>query len=215
MPRKTWPSLFVLLAVLGTALHFILLEAVGTAALDSLVEHALGWLGLEKSRMSAVIAPYVIPGTIAALCLFAAYKLGEFERLSFEPKADIDSRLAFELILKNKKWLSKHTEFDEEKLRHLVPNYLAIRLDGEIHDALVQGRLWAWGRKNLAKFADGPFDKIPAGQWAEMEIVFLPTAEWARTFTHTRVGKQMAYTDIKLNAKQIAKEFSISVRALR
>jgi hypothetical protein len=57
----------VLLAVLAWALHFIVVEAVGTAALDSIVEHGLGLLGLEKSRVSALLAPYVIPGMIAAL----------------------------------------------------------------------------------------------------------------------------------------------------
>ena len=215
MPKKTWAGVFVLLPVLVAALHFIVVEAVGTTALDSLVEHGLGWIGIEKSRMSAVIAPYVIPVIIAALCLSGAFKLGEYERTSYEPKADIDPRLAFENILENKKWLRKYTELDAEKRSHLIDNYLGMRLDDQIHDALVQGRLWAWGRKNLSAFEEGPFDRIPADEWQDAEIVFSPSTAGTRAFAKTRVSKKMAYLGIRLNAKHIAKEFRISKRALQ
>jgi hypothetical protein len=213
VPKKTWLGLLIIFPIFVSALHFIAMEAVGTVALDSIVERVLAFAGLEKSRMSVVIAPYVLPTIIAALCLFAVFKFGEYERTSFEPNPDIDPRQAFVAILKNKKWIRKHTEINLEKLQHLISNYLAVRLKNQMDDALAQGRLQAWGRKNLAAFEDGPFDKIPVAAWHDAEISFDSSGD--RALAKTRVSKEMAYLGIKLNAKQVAKEFRISKRALQ
>jgi len=114
----------------------------------------------------------------------------------------------------NKKWLRKYTETDPEKLKTKVSNYLSVRLDAQIHNALVQGRLQAWGNKSLSKFQEGPFDKIPADKWHEMEIAFRPMDD-GRAHSITRDCGVGSYYGIKLNAKQISKEFRISKRALR
>jgi len=69
MPKKTWAGLLVLLPILIWAVQIVVVEAIGTAALDSIVESGLAVFGLEKSHMSAVLAPFVIPG----LYLFFPY----------------------------------------------------------------------------------------------------------------------------------------------
>src|ERR1700688_4506262 len=105
MPRRTWAGLLVLLPILIWAVQIIVVEAIGAAALDSIIERGLAVFGLEKSHMSAILAPFIVPGLVSLLSLFAAFTLGAYERTSHEPSADIDPRQAFVAILKNKKWL--------------------------------------------------------------------------------------------------------------
>ncbi len=219
MPRKTWAGLLVLVPILVWAINVIVTEAVGMAAMESLVNGTLGLFGLEKSRMSAAIAPFVAPSIIAVLCLFAAFKLGEYERTSFEPMPDIDPRLAFQRVVRNRKWLKKNTESDAERRKHLRPDYLEIRLDEQMHAALAQNKVFAWGQKSQP-VTDGPFDRIPASKWHEIEISFLPLDEQTRPYAirrraDTTIAQTIAYVGLKLNAAQVAKEFSLSRRVFR
>lgn len=218
MPRKTWAGLVVLFPLLLWAIHFIALEAIGTAALNSMVESGLGLFGLERSRVSALIVPFVIPGIIAGACLVAAFKLGEYERKSFEPIPDADPRLMYERILQDPKWVEKNKERDPERLKRLVANYLCVQLDAQMHTALVQGRLTAWGEKSLPGYTDGPFDKIPKETWHEVEIVFEPPAKDRRAYAKFRPANKhdsrVAYAGLKLNSTEVAKEFSIRKRKL-
>src|SRR5665811_1559661 len=121
--------------------------------------------------------------SLAPLVLAAiSYRLGEAEK-SKEPVIDIDPRVAFKNILNDKRWLRKHTETNPEKLQHLVSNYLCVRLDREIHNLLAQGKLVAWGEKNL-EIGTGPVDWIPKEEWKNIEIIF--DEPDAVSYTHLR-----------------------------
>jgi hypothetical protein len=183
MSKRTLPALLILWAVLYVPLHFILLEAFGSALTDRAFEFLERFLGIGKAQMIAAVGPYLVPATFSALAIYAAYRLGIYERATYEPLPDLDPRAAFLKIRSNRKWSEKYTESDPEKRKYLVRDYLDMRLDEQIHAALVQGRIWAWGSQTLPRGGDGPLHKISPDQWQSMEIVFDDPAGRTRAYS--------------------------------
>lgn len=210
--RKHWAGMLILLAILATALHTILAEAYWAAVLDPLYGGILEFFDIPRTPVSATVVAYILPVSAAAFSLWAAYRFGEMDRISFEPTPDIDPRKAFAKIIEDKSWLKNHTETDPARVRRLVSNYLHVRLAGEIHSALAQEKIWAWGHINLPK-GEGPFDRIPATKWQEIDIVFDTDLERRTTARHKNKS-ELGYFGVTLCAAQVAKCFRISRRKL-
>jgi hypothetical protein len=208
-------SVLGLLAILSAGFFLaVLRETYWAVMVDWVFDHLGQYLGIERARIIAVATPFLFAGTAALVLIYAAYRFGAYERVSFEPTPDVDPRKVFEQILANKIWLRRNTETDPEKLQCMVSNYLSVRLDGQIHDALVQHKISAWGERDLPGVQTGPLAPIPPEIWHEIEIVFGPPSEGQRAVAKFRTHNMLAYFGIKLCAAEIAKYFHISKRRL-
>jgi hypothetical protein len=199
--------LAVLAAVLATAFWTFLRDTYYAIAAEEALEGVAKSLGMSRPEMIARATPVVLSLGAASVITWAAYRVGQTEK-SKDPVLDIDPRVAFRNILRNKRWLQQHTETDREKLQHLVSNYLAVRLDAEIHNLLAQGKLAAQGKK-LHNMTDGPLDWIPKEEWHNVEILFSDTRGRSRCIARYRSNEKTAYGGIMLSSRQLAKLFHL------
>lgn len=135
--------------------------------------------------------------------------------LSEEPdklEPDIDAGAAFHQILNDSEWRQEQLAVTRDT-SNLARNWLEIRLDTEIHKALVNSRLQAWGEEVLANGAVAPERPIPADTWIKVEIVFgrigIPrtSANWRVNLPYT--GKT-AWAGVKFSKRQIFELFPLS-----
>jgi hypothetical protein len=180
---------------------------------DWVIEHLAAALGIEKARMVAAVTPYLFPGAIAALGLYAAYSIGVKERLR-EPVIDIDCRKTFQKVIQDKKWIRANTETDPEKLTHLRSDYLKVRLSNQIHDFLAQSKMTAHGELSLT-YGTGPSSIIPADKWQDVVISFGEPSNGLRSMAVRRDGGGLAYVDIMFSSAQVAKLFHVSAETLK
>jgi hypothetical protein len=117
---------------------------------------------------------------------------------------DIDAGSAFNQILAESEWRQEQLTLTRDT-SNLARNWLEIRLDTEIHKALVNARLKAWGEEILPNGAVAPERPIPADTWIKVEIMFgrvgIPrtSANWRVNLPYT--GKT-AWAGIKFSKKQ-------------
>jgi hypothetical protein len=86
--RRHWPSILILLAVLGSALHSVLSESYWQALLDSIFDRVFAYLepyGITRSPVNEAISAYIVPVSIAAISLYAAYRIGVADRSKKSP----------------------------------------------------------------------------------------------------------------------------------
>jgi hypothetical protein len=210
----------ILVGIAAAVVVALLKDYASTTALEEATQEFAVWLGIPKPTMIAAAAPIVLALSVCGILGAACFRLGEAERLK-KPKMDIDPRLAFKNIINDKRWLKKHTETDPEKLKHLVSNYLSVRLDREFHEFLVDGKLTARGEKKGALMgATGPADWIPKEEWHRVEIVFdapdshMRSRATLRTSLSMRGSATGEYYDIVLSSRQLAKCFRINRQQL-
>ena len=196
--------LIAVATIIGGVLGTIVREAYWTVATEAALDEFFTYMHWERSKMILAATPYFVMLGLCYLLAAISYRLGEAEK-SKEPVIDIDPRVAFKNILNDKRWLRKHTETNPEKLQHLVSNYLCVRLDREIHNLLAQGKLVAWGEKNL-EIGTGPVDWIPKEEWKNIEIIF-DEPDGRRCMAQHREWKEMMYVGIMLSSSQLAKRF--------
>lgn len=129
--------------------------------------------------------------------------LPEKETLTYD--ADIDARKAFFQILESSHWVKDQEATTDAK--GLVYNWREVRLSTEIHRALRNSRLAAWGEECLPGTVATPEKLIPAEIWDRVEIVFdrgsLPrTAAHFKGRTSLEMGS-MAWVGIRFSSAQI------------
>ena len=129
---------------------------------------------------------------------------------------DIDARLAFFRILESSRW-RKEEEKEQERettdTRHLVFDWLEVRLRGEIHKALRNSRLASWGEECLPGTATTPEKPIPPETWDKVEILFdrntAPrTGAHFKGSTSLNLG-QMAWVGVRFSSDQIFQLFPL------
>lgn len=132
--------------------------------------------------------------------------------LNAEPQLlepDLDATIAFYEILANSEWSSRQRPEAERS----ISNWLAQRLDREIHNQLRQERLTAWGHRCLTPIKEAPESAIPAPTWDEIEIDFgLPNTHLSRTSAIWRVrrgGFDTVYAGVRFCRDQIYKRFPL------
>lgn len=213
-------SIVALFAVsFATILWMLVKDTYLSVALEEVTQRVADYFNIPRADMIAAPTPYVVSIGVIAVAMYAAFKLGERERKSFQAVPDIDPRLAFQRILEHRSWLKRNTENDPEKRKRLTADYLEIRLDNQMHAALAQDRIFAWGQKSQG-VTDGPFDRIAASKWHDIEISFMPLDTQTRAYAIYRrpdrtIAHTIAYVGVKLNAAQVAKEFSLSLKVFR
>lgn len=160
----------------------------------------------------------------AALATLVYFSIGIAERLRtaqprtlkseiISPESDIDARQAYFTILDRSEWREQQLRTTTDTT-HLVRNWLDVRLDDEIHRALVNSRLNSWGEEVLSSGAMAPERPIPADAWVKIEIVFdrsaapLTAAHW-RVRGISQTGP-IAWTGIKFSRSQIFQLFPLS-----
>jgi hypothetical protein len=198
--------------ILGGLLWFFFKETALAIAIETALAEFFDHMGWERGKMIVAAAPFIAMIGIGYALAFISYRLGETEKIK-EPVIDIDPRLAFKNIIKNKRWLRKYTETDPEKLQHKVSNYLDVRLDRQFHEFLVAGKLAARGEIDLNP-GTGPMDWIPKKEWRRVEIIFDEPDNRLRCRAKIREGGSIEYYGIKLSSRQIAKCFRIRRRNL-
>jgi len=128
--------------------------------------------------------------------------------------ADIDARKAFFEILASSQWRKAQDATTDPK--GLVYNWREARLSSEIHKALRNSRLTAWGEECLPGTVTTPEKPIPAETWDRVQIVFdrgsLPrTAAHFKGRTSLELGS-MAWVGVKFSSIQIFGMFPIQIR---
>jgi hypothetical protein len=138
----------------------------------------------------------------------------ELPEVEIKAKAepDIDAREVFFKILENSEW-RKEQEKTTLDTSHLVRNWLQVRLDTEIHKALRNSLLDAWGEECLAGTQTTPEKPIPPDTWDKVEIVFdrlnLPrTSAHFKGATKREVGR-MAWVGVKFSKQQVFQLFPL------
>ena len=126
---------------------------------------------------------------------------------------DIDAREAYFTILDRSEWREQQLRMTTDTT-HLVRNWLDVRLDDEIHKALVNSRLASWGEEVLASGAMAPERPVPPETWVKVEIVFDRSAA-PRTSANWRVRGitptgPIAWAGIKFSRQQVFRLFSVA-----
>jgi len=205
-------QLAILAALLGTALWSLLKETYLAVAAEAAIEQFAHAIGVERGTVIAATVPYIAALAITYVLATVAFNIGVRDRTK-RPVAMVDARKAFYAVLEDKKWLKKNTETDPEKRQHLRFDYLKVRLANQIHNALAQGELVAWGEMNLSH-GTGPLAPIPADKWHEIVIDFSNPPDQFRNMAIKRSGGHMAYVDIKLSSIEFAKLFHVNRKKL-
>lgn len=122
---------------------------------------------------------------------------------------DIDARVAFYEILANSQWSMQQTPGTD----HPVSDWLARKLDREIHNQLRQEKLKAWGCRCLTKVHETPEAEIKAEDWDNIELDFAPlNPNFPRTSAMRRVqelGFNTVYAGVRFSKKQIYANFPL------
>ena len=176
--------------------------AVVTAALAVIVYFAISIL--EKIR-SASKARFEIPKSNPA------YRQADVATI--KPTADVDAREPFFQILEASEW-RKEQDRTTTDTTHLVYDWREVRLSGEIHKALRNSRLDAWGEECLQGTATTPEKPIPPDTWDRVEIVFdrtafVRTAAYFKGYTSRSRGP-MAWVGVKFSRQQIFQLFPLT-----
>jgi hypothetical protein len=129
-------------------------------------------------------------------------------------EADIDARSAFFQILESSQWRRDQDATTDPK--NLVRDWREVRLSSEIHKALRNSRLAAWGEECLQGTSTTPEKPIPAETWDRVEIVF-DRLSVPRTAAHFKghisrdLGK-MAWVGVKFSHAQILQLFPLEAK---
>lgn len=132
------------------------------------------------------------------------------EARPIKPIADVDAREPFFQILEASEW-RKEQDRTTTDTTHLVYNWREVRLSGEIHKALRNSRLDAWGEECLHGTATTPEKPIPPDSWDKVEIAFdrtsfARTAAYFKGYTSRNPGP-MAWVAVKFSRQQIYELF--------
>jgi hypothetical protein len=148
----------------------------------------------RRPRRSDVISSHARPSAAAA---------------SSELEPNVDARVAFYEILANSEWSRQQRPGVDRP----VSDWLARRLDQEIHNLLRQDRLKAWGHRSLTTTSEGPEREIPAEEWEDIEIDFAPlNPQLPRTSAMRRVrrgGFNTVYAGVRFARDQIYSRFPV------
>jgi hypothetical protein len=126
----------------------------------------------------------------------------------YDPEPDVDARQAFFTILENSQWRHRQEQSRPDPMTSRQ-DWLNIRLSSDIHNALVQGKLTAWGELNLAR-GTGPLGQIPADKWHEIEIEFDPLNQFPRTLARLRNDTtKVVYHGVMFSTAEIYRRFPI------
>ena len=118
---------------------------------------------------------------------------------------DISAASVFLEILANSEW-SKEQKPDTNQP---VSNWLALRLDREIHNRLRQGKLKAWGCRCLTTIVEAPESEIPAEEWANIEIDFNPVPRTAAIWRVRKAGFNVVYAGVRVSKDQFYGDFPL------
>jgi hypothetical protein len=130
-----------------------------------------------------------------------------------QPTADTDARAAYFQILENSVW-SENEIKTTTNTKNLRRDWLEVRLDREIHRALRNSRLTAWGEECLPGSVSTPEKPIPPETWDKVEINFdrnpLPrTAAYFKGRTSLQLGP-MAWVGVRFSNAQIFHLFPLT-----
>lgn len=179
------------------------------ASLDELFRH-FGW---EHGKGIARLSPYIIVALAAYLLVSAALWI-ERSTAAKKPVTDIDPRVAFKNILRNKRWRRANAIEDGKGPSWLDQQASRDRLAKQFHDLLVDGRVAARGRKVSKGGNSGPEDWIPKEDWHSVEIVFDGKQGQLKVLAARRDGSGIEYVDVHLSSRQLAKCFRVPRRLL-
>jgi hypothetical protein len=128
----------------------------------------------------------------------------------WKARPDIDARNAFFQILQESKW-SEGQLATTTNTNQLTYDWLERRLNTEIHRALRNSELEAWGEEVLSRTVDTPEKPIPADAWDRVEIHFdrTDTPRTSALWRIDRSGLRTAWAGVKFSGEQIFKFFPL------
>jgi hypothetical protein len=136
-----------------------------------------------------------------------------------DARPDIDARDAFFQIYEDSEWREKQLR-ETTDTSNLVHDWLARRLDNEIHRALRNSHLSSWGEECLAGTRTTPEKPIPPETWDKVEVVFDRQRQFPRTAAHLKgqtsrdVGK-MAWIGVRFSKSQMFNQFPLIERPIK
>jgi hypothetical protein len=127
---------------------------------------------------------------------------------------DITASDAYLQILEHSEWTLEQRRITTDTT-HLRRDWLEFRLDKEIHRALRNSELEAWGEECLHGMVTTPLKPISAVTWDTVEISFYQCPQFTRTAAYQkgpttfRHGRQ-AWIDVKFSSRQIFTMFPLA-----
>jgi hypothetical protein len=127
---------------------------------------------------------------------------------------DITASDAYFKILEHSEWTKEQRRITTDTT-NLRRDWLAFRLSKEIHAALRNSKLEAWGEECLHGMQTTPPKPIPAVAWDTVEISFDDRPQFTRTAAYEKgpttfqPGRQ-AWIDVKLSSRQIFAIFPLA-----
>jgi hypothetical protein len=216
-------ALALLYAALGVVIYVFLRETSWSVIVDFTMDQLAVFFAVERAKMIANAAPYVITVLLAGFLLAIAYQLGSHERASFRPEADIDADKAFDLVLKRSKW-AKHHAKNWQALPKVMyerdrpePTVIEERLQAQFHRELhnllrdENEKIICWGHESLSSAGARltPQKKIETWLWDKMEIRLISHQYCAVHEVGDRSG-QLAFVGLRFSKKQIQKQFPLA-----
>lgn len=197
----------------------------------TIVPVVVAWVGMmffgatntKWSAPGVIVAACVVGACVGIIVIAARSIVGRGERAhkaieqitsvsptseDFDP--DIDASEAFKKILMGSAWRDEQIRLTPDAT-NLIHDWLDKRLDAEIHRALVNLRLKAWGEEILPNGAVAPERLIPPDTWIKVEIMFGPAGR--RTSANLKVNPpytgKLAWAGIKFSKAQFFQFFPL------
>jgi hypothetical protein len=127
---------------------------------------------------------------------------------------DLTASEAYFKILEGSEWTQEQRRTTTDTT-HLRRDWLEFRLDKEIHRALRNSELQAWGEECLHGMVTTPSKPIPAITWDAVDISFDQSPQFTRTAAYQKGpttfqhGRQ-AWIDVKFSSRQIFAMFPLA-----
>jgi hypothetical protein len=212
-------ALAVLYAAISVVIFVFIRETSWSVIVDFTMDQLAGWLGVERAKMIANAAPYVITLILTGFLLTVAYQLGLNKSAGDVRQPDINANDAFDLILTRSKWAKSHRHnwkslprvmYEKDRPEAtVIDERLKAEFGREIHNKLRSGKITCWGRESFPNSGAHltPEKEIAADNWDQLVI---RGTEERQPYARYEIGRRagdLAFVGLRFCKKQIGKEF--------
>jgi hypothetical protein len=199
--------------------------------LKTLAVAAVGWLAMilfgstntNWSVQSVVVAAFVVAASVAVIVVAVRTLLWPTTKpekpqvvapaLSATPEPDISARDAYFMTLADSLW-KRQQQATMIVTVHTRPDWLPFRLRDEIHNALRNEKIAAWGRESLVGMVATAEQPIPPDVWSKAELDFNSDPRFVRTpaclkgSVTWQLGRSV-WNDVRFCREQFFRHFSL------
>jgi hypothetical protein len=217
--------------IVGTIILHLLwraLKGLGAAAIEDWVDQQIAQKFDLVSPTQKQVLDFVLSWTIPAIFLVAVYlafragQWWEYSRASkpdttpptpIKLEADIGASDAFFMILADSVW-KRQQQATMIVTKSTRPDWLSFRLNKEVHNALRNEKICAWGEECLVGMVTTAVQPIPSDVWNKAELDFKSDPRFPRTSACLKgsvtweLGRSV-WTDVRFSRQQFFCQFPL------